>query len=313
MRALMAVMVLSLGVVSVWAGGRGKPTVPGLQPPGKHSAEVTVTSSVPRLGSSANPKRAQEGQDFPNSTISEGRGFKGVGNKFLFRWINPGTFKMGSTPGTDPDRFENEVWHEVKLSRGFWILDHEVTQREYKIVVGSNPSKYPEDWEPVSNVTWFDAVEFCRLLTNMDRQKGVISATQAYRLPTEAEWEYAARAGTTGARYTVEGRNVADSLELIAWFTATPRGTHEVMLKHPNAWLLWDMLGNVSEWCSDWYEDYLTGLIDPTGPTSGSLRVNRGGSWGHDARFVRSASRLAQTANTRDDATGFRPVLGSVR
>ncbi len=311
----MAVMVLSLGVVSVWAGGRVKPAVPGLQPPSKSVSGVTVRSSGPRLGSSANPERAQEGQDFPNSSILEGRGFRGVGNKFLFRWINPGTFLMGSTLGTDPDRNEDEVQHEVRLTRGFWILDHELTQREFKIVMGSNPSYHLGGWQPVERVSWDEAVEFCKKLTEMDRAKGLISAKEEYRLPTEAEWEYAARAGTTGARYTVDGKNVAESLDLIAWWVGNSGGhPHEVMMKRPNAWLLWDMLGNVSEWCSDWYGEYPTGNVtDPTGRGSGSIRVSRGGSWYHVARYVRSADRRGSVPGGRSDVLGFRPALSSVR
>ena len=310
----MAVMVLSLGVVSVWAGGRVKPAVPGLQPPSKSGSNVTAQSSASRHGSTANPKRAQEGQDFPNSSILEGRGFKGVGNKFLFRWINPGTFLMGSTPGTDPDRNEDEVQHEVRLTHGFWILDHELTQREYRIVMKSNPSYNRGDWQPVERVSWDDAVEFCRQLTEMDRRAGLISAKEEYRLPTEAEWEYAARAGTTGARYTVRDKNVIDSLELIAWYGGNSGGhPHEAMTRLPNAWFLWDMLGNVSEWCSDWYGEYPSGSVtDPTGPGSGYYRVRRGGSWFHSDGYARSAKRVGY-APTNRSFLGFRPVLSAVR
>jgi len=239
----------------------------------------------------------------------------GVGNKFLFRWINPGTFQMGSTPGTDPDRGSDEVQHEVRLTRGFWILDHELTQREYRLVMGSNPSYNLGDWQPVEGVSWDEAVEFCRKLTEMDRAKGLISAREEYRLPTEAEWEYAARAGTTGARYTVRDKNVIDSLELIAWYNYNSGGhPHVVMEKFPNAWFLWDMMGNVFEWCSDWRGAYPSvSVTDPTGPGSGSVRVVRGGSWFDVARYARSADRDRGDPGSRSSSLGFRPALSSVR
>ena len=308
---MMAVMVLSLGVVSVWAGGRVKPAVPGLQPPSKSGSGETVRSSGARHGSTENPFRAREGRDFQSSSIFEGRAF---GNKYLFRWINPGTFLMGSTPGTDPDRDGSEVQHQVTLTRGFWILDHELTQREYRFVMGSNPSYNRGDWQPVESVSWDEAVEFCRKLTEMDRKKGLISAKEEYRLPTEAEWEYAARAGTTGARYTVRDKNVVDSLELIAWYSGNSGGhPHVVMEKFRNPWGLYDMLGNVSEWCSDWYGEYPSGSVtDPTGPGSGYYRVRRGGSWFHSDGYARSAKRVGY-APTNRSFLGFRPVLSAVR
>jgi len=269
-------------------------------------------STQPRLGSTENWLRAQEGRDFHNSSIFEGKAF---GTKYLFRWIKSGTFQMGSTRRTDPDGDSNETQHKVTLTRGFWLLDHELTQGEYRFVMGENPSEHTGDWQPVERVSWDEAVEFCRRLTEMDRKKGRISAQQEYRLPTEAEWEYAARAGTVGARYTWGDKNVAVSLDLIAWYSGNSGGhPHVVMEKFPNAWGLYDMLGNVYEWCSDWYGVTPTeSVTDPTGPGSGSNRVYRGGSWYGDARTARSAFRHWYDPGFRSSVLGFRPALSSVR
>jgi formylglycine-generating enzyme required for sulfatase activity len=186
------------------------------------------------------------------------------------------------------------------------MSDHEVKQAEYEAVMGSNPSSFKGDLNrPVEQVSWSDAVLYCQKLTERERGAGLITVRQAYRLSTEAEWEYAARAGTTGARY--------GELAAIAWWSGNAgNATHPVKQKAANAWGLYDMLGNVWEWCGDWDGGYPTGSVtDPTGPSSGSLRVGRGGSWDIGARFVRSAIRGRWDPDIRGSHLGFRPVLSS--
>jgi len=222
-------------------------------------------------------------------------------------WIPPGTFVMGS-PSSEGGRDADEVQHTVTLTQGFWMSDHEVTQGEYQAVMGNNPSYFKGDLNrPVETVSWDEAVLYCQKLTERERAAGRITAQQAYRLPTEAEWEYAARAGTTGARY--------GELDTIAWWNGNAGNqTHPVKQKAPNAWGLYDMLGNVWEWCSDWSGEYPTGSVtDPTGPNSGSVRVIRGGSWDVGAGRARSAGRDRGVPGSRFSDLGFRPALSSVR
>ena len=215
---------------------------------------------------------------------------------------------MGS-PLSEADRGSDEVQHTVTLTQGFWVSDHEVKQAEYEAVMGGNPSSFKGDLNrPVDSVSWNDAVLYCQKLTERERGAGLITARQAYRLPTEAEWEYSARAGTTGARY--------GELAAISWWAGNAgNATHPVKQKAANAWGLYDMLGNVWEWCGDWSGGYPTGSVtDPTGPSSGSLRVLRGGGWWLDvARGVRSAGRYGYGPGNRVSNVGFRPVLSAVR
>ena len=223
-----------------------------------------------------------------------------------FVWIVPGTFVMGS-PVSEDGRDSSEVIHTVTLTQGFWMSDHETTQREYQLVMESNPSNWKGESLPVEKVSWSDAVAYCQKLTERERAAGRITAQQAYRLPTEAEWEYAARAGTAGARYR--------ELDAIAWHGGNSGSeTHAVKQKTANIWGLHDMIGNVWEWCSDWSGDYPTGSVtDPTGPSSGSFRVDRGGCCCGDARFARSAGRSGDLPGGRYYYLGFRPALSSVR
>ena len=160
--------------------------------------------------------------------------------------------------------------------------------------------------DTVERVSWNDAVRYCQKLTEGDRAAGRITDQQAYRLPTEAEWEHAARAGTTGARH--------GELDAIAWYDGNSVGeTHAVKGKQANAWGLYDMIGNVSEWCSDRYGDYPSGpVIDPTGASLGSDRVVRGGSWLRDPRSTTSARRLSIFSGGQENDLGFRPALSSV-
>jgi formylglycine-generating enzyme required for sulfatase activity len=226
-----------------------------------------------------------------------------------FVWIPPGTFVMGS-PFSEA-KFSEETQHTVTLTQGFWISDHEVTQVEFESVMGRNPSYFAGLNLPVERTTWFDAVAYCEKLTEREKIAGRIAMQQEYRLPTEAEWEYAARAGTTGAMY--------GALDKIAWYSLNSGfKTHEVNQKASNPWGIYDMLGNVWEWCSDWYGDYpIVQVTDPTGPKAGQLgdyRVIRGGSYEYDSRFIRSAVRSNQGPNNGNKYhIGFRPVLSAVR
>ncbi len=220
-----------------------------------------------------------------------------------FVWIPAGTFVMGS-PWVEAWRNEDEVQHPVTLSRGFWMSDHEVTQWEYESVVGNNPSHLKGNTNrPVEQVNWNDAMFYCNALTYRERLAGRITEHQAYRLPTEAEWEFAARAGTTGPQY--------GELNSIAWWAGNSGGLPQtVMQKAPNAWGLFDMIGNVWEWCADWYGPYPTeSVTDPRGPELGPFRVARGGSWLGETRHSRSAGRGQVDPYYKDNNLGFRVVL----
>ena len=201
---------------------------------------------------------------------------------------------MGSTSSEAHDR-EQPVTR-VRISRGFWLGKHEVTQSEWRGVMGSNPSYFSECGLdcPVEMVSWEDAQEFIRRLNAMD-------GAGTYRLPTEAEWEYAARAGTTGDRY--------GNLDAIAWCGGNSGGrTHPVGQKAPNAWGLYDMLGNVFELLvEDWLGDYPGGTVtDPRGPASDLRSGKRGGSWWRFASHCRSSGRGGTPKDFRDSNVGFR-------
>jgi formylglycine-generating enzyme required for sulfatase activity len=228
-------------------------------------------------------------------------------------YIPAGTFAMGS-PGTEQDRFDWEGPQTVvTLTKGFWMGRYEVTQAEYLAVMGSNPSFYTGNLNrPVEQVSWSDATNYCSKLTAQERSAGRLPAGWAYRLPTEAEWEYAARAGTT-TRFSYGDDPGYTQLGNYAWYPANSGSqTHAVGQKQANPWGLYDMAGNVWEWCSDWYATYPGGsLTDPVGPASGSLRVLRGGGWGYDGQYCRSADRGYDTPDFRLNDRGFRAVLAA--
>ncbi len=221
-------------------------------------------------------------------------------------WCPPGQFMMGS-PSSELDRDSNEVQHEAVLTHGFFLAETECTQGQWEAVMGGNPSYFKRTDRPVEQVSWEESLEYCRKLTAKQRAEGILPSGWEWRLPTEAEWEYAARAGTTGARY--------GELDTIAWHIGNSVSqTHPVKQKTANAWGLYDMIGNVWEWCSDWYGEYPTGsAMEPIGPGSGSWRVFRGGGWYDGAWGARSASRFRGVPGDRCRGRGFRPALSSVR
>lgn len=219
-----------------------------------------------------------------------------------FALIPAGTFKMGS-PSSEPGRDIDETQHPVTISRPFYMQTTEVTQGQWKRVMGNNPSSFGGCGNdcPVEKVSWSDVQEFILKLNSME-------GTDKYRLPTEAQWEYSARAGTTTRFYTGDND---DDLSRAGWHEGNSESkTHPMGQKRPNAWGLYDMHGNVWEWVQDWFGDYPSGHVtDPTGPSSGSYRVVRGGSWGSFARSCRSVNRLCYPLNAKLYDLGFRLVM----
>ncbi len=221
-----------------------------------------------------------------------------IGMEFVL--IEPGTFEMGS-PATEPGRDDDETRHRVTLSQPFYLGKYEVTQEQWQAVMGSNPSNFDECGRtcPVERVSWQDAQGF---IEELNLQEGV----SVYRLPTEAEWEYGARAGT---QTTYHFGNAANRLGQYGWYDENSGGrtTHPVGQKRPNAWGLFDMHGNVWEWVADWYGAYpRSAVTDPRGPRTGASRVNRGGSWSSNARHCRAASRSNDAPGDRYLNLGFR-------
>jgi formylglycine-generating enzyme required for sulfatase activity len=255
---------------------------------------------------------------------------------YMMKWIPGGSFTMGS-PVDEPGRSTIETPH-IAIVSGFYMCEYQITQEQYQEVMSVNPSYFttansrpPDSGEtdakrPVEQVTWFDAVEFCNKQSIIDGLDPVYtisgrtptsgypitSATveadfnaNGYRLPTEAEWEYACRAETITAYHT--GNTISDNT---GWYNVNSNSkTHEVGKKTANAWGLKDMHGNVWEWCWDWYGAYPgDGLIDYKGLASGTNRVIRGGSWSSSAQYVRSASRNNGYQHISSNTVGFRVV-----
>ena len=317
-----------------------------LQTPWENSS---LTGEVVLRPGAAPPPTLQPGDPWTDPAIG-----------MRFRYIPPGTFQMGSPPD-EPGRYDRETQHEVTLTRGYWLGETEVTQGQWRQVMGNNPSEFQQcgDDCPVEQVNWYEAVAFanglsrragfaeCYELKGCERNAGedmecseVVFAgpgCTGYRLPTEAEWERAARAGTETALYTggltLRGERTGPELDVIAWYggnsgvsyaggwdcsnwkekqkPSTTCGLHPVGQKQANAWHLEDMLGNVWEWCGDWKGAYTTTAVrDPQGPATGSRRVLRGGSWDGHVRGVRAAYRSWDEPGDSGVNLGFRLARG---
>ena len=210
-----------------------------------------------------------------------------------FVTIPAGEFMMGAETGSPAEK----PAHRVRLSQPFEMSKHEITQAQWEALMGNNPSYFKGANRPVEQVSWYDAQEFIGKLNALD--DGYI-----YRLPTEAEWEYACRAGRNA--------DYAGKLDAMAWYDANADNmTHPVGAKQPNAWGLYDMLGNVFEWCQDWYDEGYyaqSSEVDPLGPASGTFRVKRGGGWMFPANFARPTARDLFTPAYRFNYVGLRLV-----
>lgn len=224
----------------------------------------------------------------------------GNGIKIVMVKIAAGEFEMGS-PTTEKERGGDETLHKVKITNNFYLGKYEVTQAQWKAVatlpvinirLRIDPSRFKGDNLPVEQVNWEEVVEFCARLSK--------TTGKEYRLPTEAEWEYAARAGSKS--------EYPENLDDVAWYEKnSDKKTNPVGEKRVNAWGLYDIYGNIYEWCSDWYGDYPSvSVIDPSGANSGSNRVSRGGGWGSPAASCRSARRSYDIPDTRKSNLGFR-------
>jgi formylglycine-generating enzyme required for sulfatase activity len=225
-------------------------------------------------------------------------------------WCPIGTYLMGS-PDDEISRKPDETLHRVTLINGFWILDHPITRSEFVIRGSIQPMIFDIDYPdlPMTGVTWQDAVTFCEALTCEHHEHGVIPWQMQWRLPTEAEWEYAARCGG-------DWDNHNKPLDSIAWYDDNMDGAIKpVKQKEPNAWDIYDMIGNVWEWCYDWYGPYsLIPITDPKGPETGEFKVNRGGSYDNwsnlnEVTGYRAAARDGNEPTCNHDGLGFRPVL----
>ncbi len=263
------------------------------KPSKKQSTTRTPVGSSPVTTSSSQSRPAMQNKTFTVNGVS-----------FTMVAVEGGTFTMGATSEQGSDALDSEKpAHSVTLS-SYYIGQTEVTQELWQAVMGSNPSYSKGSRRPVENVSWDDCQQFINRLNSLTGEQ--------FKLPTEAQWEFAARGGRKSRAYKYSGSN---NIEDVAWYTdnsrrETHRETHNVATKHANELGLYDMSGNVWEWCQDWYGAYSSGSqTAPTGPATGSHRVRRGGSWDDYAMHCRVSYRDHNSPVFRLDSLGLRLAL----
>ena len=323
-------ILLLLAAVMTLVNWRGDSSSPVVTP--QYSSDVntdappeateSATEPAPEPAPEPSPEPAPQSGSFTGTRAGQERDDNGLQMKLC--WCPAGSFTMGSPP-TEPDRDDDENQVSVRLSQGFWLGKYEVTQADWRAVMGSNPSFFSSTGGgsssvrgmattrfPVETVTWFEASEFCRKLTEQEHQAGRLPADWEYRLPTEAQWEYACRAGTVTAtafgdklssrQANFDGNHPYNGAQTGPYLTRTT----EVGSYAANAWGLHDMHGNVWEWCRDWYQSSLPGGTDPEASSGATDRVLRGGGWDDYGRFCRSALRSRIDPGWRNLDYGFR-------
>lgn len=270
------------------------------------SSEPTRPDSVAVAPAAENPEPDNTGEGFGQALLPGGVSLEMI-------WCPPGRFLMGS-PYDELGRSEDEQLHEVVLTQGFRLGKFPVTQKQYEALTGQMPSFFSGNNLPVEKISWHDAMRFCEKLTKWEQNAGRLPEGYVFSLPTEAQWEYACRAGSAAALNNAQELETTDGdcprLNEVGWYLRnSKRTTHPVGEKNPNAFGLYDMHGNVWEWCLDWYGSYRGDAGDPTGPKTGSYKVFRGGSWESDSALCRSAGRAYVSPSTRNYCLGFRLAL----
>ena len=262
------------------------PVLPSVSKPSEPESSEPEPSDSETLDLEPKPKEPPKAGDTLVKEIDR--------EKFVFRWIPPGIFTMGS-PEDEEGRNPNERQYKVKISKGFWMMETEVTQEQWMVVTGEfRGSSRPSPKKPIEDVSWYECNNFC---------KKAAAAGLPLELPTEAQWEYACRAGSRGA--------FAGSFEDLTWHHGNSDGHAQLIrTREPNKWGLYDMHGNVAEWVADWCGVYPSKPTkDPKGPADGAKKMTRGGSWGSPKHFCRSALRGGLDPNQRTVGLGFRCVL----
>ena len=269
----------------------------------RNKPKPAVTKPKPAAKPKARPKPAprRNSTSHSSSTVSLSAELNKLINNMVY--VSGGTFTMGATSEQGSDaRSDEKPTHSVTLS-SYYICKYEVTQALWRAVMGSNPSNFKGDNLPVESVSWNDCQTFINRLNSYTGRN--------FRLPTEAEWEFAARGGNYSRHYKYSGSNYIGD---VAWYdNNSGNRTHPVGTKQPNELGLYDMSGNVYEWCSDWDGSYSSySQSDPTGPNSGSCRVERGGSWYGYAWSCRSSNRFSFPPGIRNFDLGLRLVLSQL-